>query len=300
MAQSQIEIVQGISFFQHPQSCIAHFNDGSRMTKMASSLQSYGTLVPYCLGKIGIPLSRVESRIHEYTKIPALGFSAKRLVICLHGLNSAPTQFKRIVGEINRRTPEKTDIFVPYILKRGNATLDELVGPIFEVIAQWAKTGSEKELVLVGVSNGGRIARAIEARLGAVENVKRLRSVSIVGACKGSSAVSLANRLHVSWVINEHISREMATTSTRTLRLNREWKEWFEKSGSCTREYTFIASPHDWLVPNYESTLPEIPARDGVRTRYAIIPGHGHNSIVNASAQAVAEIIVQEAFVRVS
>ena len=53
-----------------------------------------------------------------------------------------------------------------------------MVKPIFEEIEKWAKTSDEKELVLVGISNGGRIARAIEAEIAKSEssaNIKKLR-----------------------------------------------------------------------------------------------------------------------------
>ena len=91
--------------------------------------------------------------------------SKKRLVVCIHGLNNNPTQFKKIVDEMQKKELSETDIFIPRVLQKGNAKLDEMVKPIFEEIAKWAKTSDEKELVLVGISNGGRIARAIEAEI---------------------------------------------------------------------------------------------------------------------------------------
>jgi hypothetical protein len=56
------------------------------------------------------------------------------------------------------------------------------------------------------------------------------------------------------------------------------------------REYTFFASPHDWLVPNYGSSLMEITH---AQAQYSIVLNHGHNSIVNAVAKSVATMAMQ-------
>ena len=56
------------------------------------------------------------------------------------------------------------------------------------------------------------------------------------------------------------------------------------------REYTFFASPHDSHVPDYESSLMEVP---GHRARYAIVPGQGHFTMEDAVAKSVAEIALK-------
>ena len=148
----------------------------------------------------------------------------------------------------------------------------------------------ETSLQTVGISIGGRIARAIEVQLAKSEcsaNIKKLRFVSIVGACKGSSLVNLANKVGLSRLMSKNISEEMPTKSPRNQRLDEEWAK--ASSNRPSREYTFIASPHDWQVPNYDSSLMSV---DKQNARYAIVPGHGHNSIVNAVATAVAEVIL--------
>ncbi len=291
MLSGPIEIMNGVTFFPNPYSCITHFDDAPLTTKIWSTVQSYGTLFNCFLDNIDSVFRGAEAQMIGYTKIPAPCFSGRKLVVFLHGLGSNPSQFKTIIDKIaSSRLPE-TDVYIPYILQKGHAKLDEMIRPIFEVIEKWNKTGGDKELVLVGISNGGRIARGIEAHLYTLENLTKLRFVSIVGACKGSSLADLANKLCLSWVLSTNIGREMPTNSARTAQLNEDWQAAFRKPSRCTREYTFIASPHDWQVPNYESTLPEIPVKEGVRTRYAIVPCHGHISVVNAVAQTVAELV---------
>lgn len=286
-----ISEIQGVKFFDNAFSCISHFEKIHWTKKAISLIQSFGTLFIYALNKISLVLYRVDAQMDPLTNASIKSLSKKRLVVCVHGLNNNPTQFKKIVDEMQKKELSETDIFIPRVVQKGNAKLDEMVKPIFEEIAKWAKTSDEKELVLVGISNGGRIARAIEAEIaksGSNANIKKLRFISIVGACKGSSLVNFANKVGLSWLMSKNISEEMPTHSNRNQRLDQDWVEGL--SNGPTREYTFIASPHDWQVTNYDSSLMTV---DKKNARYAIVPGHGHNSIVNAVAKTVAEVILR-------
>lgn len=80
----------------------------------------------------------------------------------------------------------------------------------------------------------------------------------------------------------------MPFDSQRVQRLDQEWKEGLEKSGDVERDYTFYASALDSQVPDYESTLLDV---EDQTVRYAIVPGHGHESIVDAVADELAESI---------
>ncbi len=278
--------LQGIQFFNHPSSCISHFEKAHWTKKALSLIQSFGTLFIYFMNKISLLWHKVEAQVTPHTKLPA-NLSKQTLVVCIHGLNNNPTQFKQTLDEMQKYDLSETAIYLPYVLQKGHAKLDDMAMPIFEEIKKWAQTSGEKKLVLVGISNGGRIARAIAAKLPELEHIKQLRFVSIVGACQGSSLVNLAHKLHLSWLLSKNISEEMAINSERNIQLNQDWKNALESSPEIQRDYTFIASPHDWQVPNYNSTLMEVKGS----TKYTIIPNHGHNSIVNTVAKAVAEII---------
>lgn len=288
MSFQPVSTIQGVKFFDNAPSCISHFEKIHWTKKAISLIKSFGTFLAYTLNRISLVVRRIDNQMDPLTK--ATGLSKKRLVVCVHGLNNNPTQFKKIIDEMQKNDLSETDIFIPRVLQKGNAKLDEMVKPIFQEIAKWAKTSDEKELVLVGISNGGRISRAIEAEIAKSEfntTIKKLRFISIVGACKGSSLVNLANKLGLSWLMSTNISREMPTDSARNQQLNKDWLAGL--SSGPVREYTFIASPHDWQVTNYDSSLMDV---NGQSSRYAIIPGHGHNSIVNAVAKSVAQIIL--------
>ena len=291
MSLQPISEVQGVIFFDNPSSCISHFEKTHWTKKAISLIRSFGTLLAYALNKTSLFLYRVDARMDPLTNTNIVGLSKKRLVVCMHGLNNNPTQFKKILDEMLKKELSETDIFIPRVLQKGNAKLDDLVKPIFEEIIKWAiAPGEKEELVLLGISNGGRIAREIEAKIARWEgnaNIKKLRFVSIVGACKGSSLVNFANKIGLSRLMSKNISEEMPADSLRNQQLQQDWMD--ALSVGPTREYTFIASPHDWQVTDYESSLCEVY---GQSARYAIVPGHGHNSIVNAVAKSVAEIIL--------
>lgn len=282
--------IHGIKFFDNVSFCISYFEKAPWTKKAISLIQSFGTLFFYAVNQVSLFLDRIEKQMGLLT-IPK-NFSKKRLTVCIHGLNNNPSQFKKIVDEMQKRDLSEMDIFIPRVLQKGNAKLDEMVKPIFEEIAKWAQTPGNKELILVGISNGGRISRAIEAELTKSEsckNIKKLRVISVVGANQGSSLVNLAKKLGLAWLMSKNIAEEMSTDSKRITQLNKDWSDGLENSPELIRDYTFIASPHDWQVPNYNSTLPEVYNQ---KVKYALIPGHGHNSIVNAIAKVVSEIVL--------
>ncbi|MBA2369957.1 MAG: hypothetical protein H0V82_13215 [Candidatus Protochlamydia sp.] len=280
--------IQNIDFFNNASACISHFNDIHWSKKVISLIKSFGTLLIYTLNKFSLLIHRVDAQMDSFTNTN--GLAKNRLIVCIHGLNNNPSQFKKFLNELQNRDLSETDIFIPRVLQKGNALLDDMVRQVLADITLWANTPGEKELVLIGISNGGRISRAIEAEIAKLENntnIKKLRFVSIVGACKGSSLVNLANKVGLSWLMSKNISEEMPTESMRNQQLNQEWLNGMNIGPR--RDYTFIASPHDWQVTNYDSSLMEV---NGQSVRYAIVPGHGHNSIVNAVAKIVAEIAV--------
>lgn len=285
--------INGIKYYPTRTSCISHFEKKPWHKKIISFIASFGTLFAYGIKKIFFNTKRIKKQMDPYTKAPMSNSANKRLVVCLHGLNSNPTQFKKIVDEMHKQDPSEFDIYIPKILKKGNAKLDEMVPPILKDINEWASIGEEKELILVAVSNGGRIGRAIEAELinsGDIGKINRLRFVSIVGACKGSSLATLAKKIHASWILSKNIAEEMPTNSERFKQLEAACEK-AKEADKPLRDYTFIASPHDWQVPNYNSTLMDMP--DAV-VKYAIVPNHGHNSIVDAVAKSVAAIVMRE------
>lgn len=285
-----------LNFHSTPSSCIADFKAKPWIKKALSLIVSFGHLFKYVIDWNLMQIRGMNQRMSRYAQISPEDLPKQRLIVCLHGLNSKPMQFGKIVEEISCRESKdnQSTFYIPNILQKGNASLDDVTAPILKEIAKWTTSGENKELVLIGISNGGRVAKAIEAELINSDQsgkIKKLRFISIVGACKGSSLVTLAHKLHlsfiVSWMSSKIIADEMQTTSARNKRLQLDWER-ARENREIERDDTFIASPHDWQVPNYNSSLMESP---NARARYVIVPGHGHNSIVSAVAKSIAEII---------
>ena len=165
MQQAASMEMQGLVFWESRSSCISHCNRASKIKKAISCIQSFGTLFAYFLNRMFLSLRGAETQMRRYVDLEERNLSKRKLVVCLHGLNNNPTQFKKIIEELEKRESFDADIFVPRILERGNAKLDEMTEPIFREIEKWGKTSGDKELTIVGVSNGGRISRALEARI---------------------------------------------------------------------------------------------------------------------------------------
>jgi hypothetical protein len=284
------ELIANVQFFSNRCDCISNYRKSTLNDKTLSFITSYVTFIQYLYSKV-LSLNDDSDRIMKkyIHNIP----TKNNLIVCFHGLNSHPIQFKRIIDELEKSNLSNFDIYIPKIIQRGNGKLDDMIQPIFEVISEWAKSDGDKQLILIGTSNGGRIGRAIEAKLTSnldnLGNIKKIKSIYIVGACKGSSLADLGHNLHLSFLMTQNIKDEMPTNSRRSKQLNQEWENGFQICPDLERDYTFIASPHDIHVPNFDSTLMKVPSN--INARYAIIKGQGHMSIVDTSSKIVSEIV---------
>lgn len=281
--------IQGIRFFTTPTACITHFQQTSWMRKALSWIQSLGRAFLALLQKPAQILSwKVHPQVRPYTTPLPSGACKPTLIVCLHGLNHTPNQFRALISEFERCNLSQVHLYVPAILNRGNAPLDKAIQPIFQQIKTWAQTSGDKELILVGISNGGRVARALDAELtkpGNLGNIRKLRFISLVGACKGSSLVNFAHRCHLSWLMAKPIATEMPINSPRNRQLDQDFFANLQHPSQLKRDYTFLASPHDWFVPDYDSALVNIPPP--ITTRYSIVPGYGHDGFENSVTTAV-------------
>lgn len=283
--------LETIQFFNHSSDCISHFTKTPWHGKAIYFLHSCLRHLFFLFSRAVLIAKNAESQMKIFSKIDEQS-TKNRLAVCIHGLNGNTYEFKKIYESMSGRL-DHTDVYMPRVKEKGNAKLDELSAPILEEIVKWGQGPGERELVLIGVSNGARISRAVEASLSKSKNlgnIKKLKVISIVGANKGSSTANLAHRLGLSWLLSKNIAEEMPVNSKRCKQLTSDWEEGIKDSPELIRDYTFIASPHDWMVPGYKSTLPSVLNQNA---RYAILPGYGHNSIVDAASKTVADIILE-------
>jgi hypothetical protein len=282
--------IKGIKFFSNRSDCISHFEESPWLKKILSLLQSFGTLFAYGLYKVSLFFSRPDDELDSFAALGPKDCEQKKLIVCLHGLNNDRHQFKKLKDQLQNQTLTEASILIPDLPDKGRDKLNNMVDILYRIIEKWAEKPVEKELVLVGISNGGRVAKALIAKIANSKfnaKISRIRFVSIVGACKGSSLVNFINKIGLSCLISKNIAQEMSPDVVNEQ--HKAWEQALEKRPNKKDEYVLIASPHDWQVPNYDSSLMKVAHQNAY---YAVVPGHGHNSIVNATAEIVNKIIL--------
>lgn len=241
--------------FHTQPACISNFEQLPWTQKAISLIQSFGTLFLYFINRVSLFLQRADAKMEPYTCLPMEEWNKERLVVCIHGLNNNPTQFKELVAEMRKTSFDFNTcaLYIPRVHRKGNACLDHIVHPIFENIREWANTASpsgEKELVLIGVSNGARIGKGIEVELAkSIHRITKFQFISIAGACRGSKLVNQVKECGLSCLMTKEIAEEMPVDSARNQRLDVEWSKGWRNNPQ--RSYNFYASPHDWQVTNY-------------------------------------------------
>lgn len=291
--ESKSVVIDGIKFFDTKDACMEDFESLSFTQYAFSFIQSIYELVKTIFNSIAFYLSDYSQSLCYLTQTEGRTLNHNKFVVALHGLNCTPKLFEKTIEELSYLDHEGFDLYVPHIIDKGNVKLDIAVEPVLEEIKKWAKKEGDLELVLVGISNGSRIAKAIDAKLADANNhlnIRKIHLISIVGATNGSCLADLAHTLKIESIMNENIREEMPTASVRSKQLHEEWEKAIVDSGHLQRSYTFIASAHDWIIPNFDSTLMDV---DALNKRYAIALGHGHISIIDRIAKATAMLIVE-------
>jgi hypothetical protein len=283
-------------FFLNPEICIDAYQKKSFYKKFFSSMNSYLGFISFVFRFLFKKKKEKASRIDKYIFVPELSFRKKTLIVFLSGLGCSPYMFDDFIIPLEEQDLEGATIFIPSILNRGHEYLDNIIEPILEKIYSWANFEGNKRLILVGVSNGARIAKAIEVALAEQNkwcNIKELLFISVVGAFRGSYAVNLISKFGLSFLFNKAIKEEMPMNCKKMINLEKKWLEAINKSSHIHRQYFFLAAPHDWLVPNYDSTLPKIPLDNA---HYLLLKNCGHFNIINKSVKIVWDIIFKNIF----
>lgn len=284
--------IENIRFYESRDECIQTYQAQSFDKKVISAIHSCGAYSAYIARRVRHLFCR--PAYSEYRTIPS-NSSKRRLAVCLHGVDCNHAQFSSVVFSLESDHPEEIqniDIFTPDIPNRGNDDLISMAQGIVESIDSWIGDRENLEVVLVGISNGSRIARMVETQLlQKPEKIKKLRFISVVGAYNGSSMASVARKFGLLSrpFISSTIVKEMAPNSESIISLQKASERAQKETALGDREYFFIASPPglDWLVPDLSSTLPKIDHT----AHYGIVPGNGHHSIVKATAKAIADLI---------
>jgi alpha-beta hydrolase superfamily lysophospholipase len=209
------------------------------------------------------------------------------LIILLHGLNDGPVQWRQALeniksfdnGYFNNYT-----IHIPTIPARGNAdieTISELIGLMISKFIL-IKENKHKPIILIGTSNGGRLALYLKNIFAFMSNPSFL--ASIAGAHYGTEILSAANAMGVSFMTaSSPIQADLAFGSEHakeTIRAAQLLHQERHKDA-----FLFFSSHSDAVVQawDYHPSHPKIKmAPLGPAVKHVQVAAVGHLSIPSA------------------
>lgn len=224
------------------------------------------------------------------------------LVVFFHGLNGQPSmwndhlsQFKKL--EENRDT--SLAFYTPLLPKKGHCTLNDFgIDEIVEKIKNWIVLHPSKPLVLMGQSNGSRVALEIETRLRKSAPQTPV-SVSLTGPVlygtslidKITEKVGIDRFSKITFGLLTPVSiEELKLGSDSSKELLKKAREDLPK-GCAERRYRMYAPVLDTHVWEKGSALPILnPNREARKNeKHYLVLGYGHDSIANAFTQEQVE-----------
>ena len=211
----------------------------------------------------------------SYTSTSTFNTDKEGLIVYIHGLGSNPKIGESLYAqEIEKQAPNKYDIWVPNVVKKGNCSLEEAATPILERVRKYIEENPGKPVQLIGHSNGGRIAGYIDTHTRDM-NVN-MRVTGIAGVFGGTNIVTLGKVLGLAnFFICKTLASELKTNSKVCKELVQGMREKVENG---SRTYTFYTTIDDIAIPNYNSCLPKINQNEEHITK----AGCSHNSIQTA------------------
>ena len=178
------------------------------------------------------------------------------LVVLIHGLNSSPLAWTKYLKDL--AAPERSvSRFAPYVYKKGYCKCKEAAQPILDVVQSYARQYPTRPIVLIGHSNGARIAAYIERNLDA----RDIRLISIAGPHCGSKLINWVDRLGFTkpfgFTVNmvEELSYQGRWARKQLNKWRTKQKEDVDTGRKVTR--VFFASADDWRIFPNETSFPE-------------------------------------------
>jgi hypothetical protein len=192
---------------------------------------------------------------------------SNKLVVFIHGVNSSPLSW----SEYFKHEPSY-DYFVPNVYKKGNCSIEKASHPILNDVQNYVERYPNNYIILVGHSNGARIATYVEQNLVA----KNICLVSIAGPHHGTKLVNLAKWCGITKYLN--FSCKLLDELT------------YDGNGRCKFKNTtikhFFASKNDMRVFPNDTSLPLEQ-----NSTYYLIHGESHVTIIDSVKNEVLCII---------
>lgn len=198
---------------------------------------------------------------NPYENFPDLSNSDK-LVIGLHGLNGQPSQFRFHAEKLEG---QDIKIWLPPIFKKGMASPEECG----DILLDQMNLHPDLKVVLVGISNGGRIAMYLYSKI--KDQVKDIYLTGIGSPILGTKTADLMLKTKLYWLSNYSwdVLSEIRYGSETNQRLVRSCEE----DENFKNKTLFYVSSNDWVV--YPITCGFLEGHN-----YKVMEGVGHNFLV--------------------
>jgi len=221
------------------------------------------------------------------------------LVVFFHGLNGKPSVWNNHL-DLFKKLAEKNEetslaFYTPIVPNKGHCTLTDVgIDTIVENIERWISLHPNKPVVLLGQSNGSRVALEIETRLR--ERAPRTPvSLSLTGPVLYGT--SLINKITEKLSIDRLSKFSFGLLTPVSIKELRQGSDSSKKllqnarknlpEGCAERRYRMYAPVMDSHIWEKGSALPILNANNEIlkNEKHYLVPRYGHNSIVNAFTQ---------------
>ncbi len=214
---------------------------------------------------------------------PLAAITSSKLIVLIHGLNSSLLAWTEYLTAIKRREPDAS-CFVPFVLDRGYCPLEDAAVPILRVVQDYVHQYPDNPVIIIGHSNGGRIAAHIEQELEAVD----VRLVSISAPHGGCKIVNWLTRFGLCALFGLHpaMVRELTYGGPWVSASVDRWQRMARNENRTRVTRCFFASCDDWRVFPYETSFPILP-----NSTYRLVSGESHVTIIDAVRDRVLSFI---------
>lgn len=202
---------------------------------------------------------------------------SKCLVVLLHGIYGFVYTMHRLFTDIRKM---HVDVCAPR-MPSCDLSAEDCAGMVLRIIESYLSSHSDAAVVLVGLSNGGRVACYVEHAMRQAFPHTPVLLASVAGVVTGTVVID-----HVgACPIDPLVRQQLAYRSRESLDLIARMRE--PLPVETVREFVFYATQRDQLVRPIVSALPDI----GHGAQHFLLDGCGHMSIMDVAHVHIVQMI---------
>ena len=207
---------------------------------------------------------------------------SKALVVGAYGTKSRPSAFLEQHSLLAAHP--NIDVFIPRVPHGGACSLEDAAQPILDHVLDYILYHPSNPVCFIGASNGGRLNMWMETELRVRHPGTPVMVSNIAGAHLGTSRMNLLRSLGIAdWWFPSVFVDELSLNSEKAQWLLRRVRQALPE-GCAPRKYDFAATVDDLIVPNLESSIPDIGDHLQVANPI-VVSGHSHDSLIAAVAE---------------